>query len=121
MQSNMCPHCSGRVLEILHRIESRQIMDQAQLLTEINTAKAAVAKIGNETRTLLNKVDALQQALANANASAVSPEVEAAMNDLNAQIVIVDDLVPDVVAPAPTPAPAPSTGDSASSDGGTQA
>jgi hypothetical protein len=105
MEHNFCPHCSGRVLEILHRIERRQIMDQAQLLTDLNIANTGIRKIGAETRTLLDKVDALQQAIA--NGPAVTPEVEAAMNDLNSQIVIVDGLVPDAPAPAPEPAQTP--------------
>lgn len=103
MESNFCPHCTGRVLEILHRLERRHIMDQAQLLNELNIANAGIAKIGRETRTLITLVDDLQSKLASST-NELSPEIVAAVQALNSQIVVVDDLVPDV-APAPAPAP----------------
>lgn len=98
-------------------------MDQAELLQQVQTATAAIKKIGGETRSLLTAIDKLTLELANANVT--SPEIDAAISELNAAYVAVDGLVPDVAdtpAPAPAPAPAPggdpSTGDSGSSDSG---
>jgi peptidoglycan hydrolase CwlO-like protein len=71
----------------------RKIM--ATVLEQIKAATAAIAKVGEETKTLLTKVDELQVALNNAGNN--TPEVQAALDELNAQIKVIDDLVPDAV------------------------
>jgi len=66
---------------------------QAELATRITAATAAIAKIGGETSALLDRVADLQAAIdAQGN---VSPEVVDALAALEAQVRVVDDLVPD--------------------------
>jgi hypothetical protein len=76
-------------------------MNQEQLAQQLLAVSAVVAKIGQETKATLDKVQALQASL---DASGtVSPEVQAALDGLLAQVQAVDALVPD--APVPMPAP----------------
>lgn len=73
--------------------------DAAKQLQDINDK---LTKVGGETQALLDKVQALQTAAANADQ--VSPELQAAIDAVAAQAQKVDDLVPDASAPAtPTP------------------
>lgn len=65
----------------------------AQTLTDLT---AQVAKIGEETRALLDRIADLQEAVD--NAGSVDPAVLDALAALQAQVTVVDDLVPD---PAP--------------------
>ncbi len=72
-----------------------QIMTtQAEIVSTLEGVTTQLVKIGTETTTLLNKIDDLTAALADAGKA--TPEVEAAVAALQAQAVIVDDLVPDV-------------------------
>ena len=71
----------------------------AQKLTELNTQ---VQKIGTETTALKQNVQDLKDALA--NQANVTPELQAAVDALAAQVQTVDDLVPDAPVPPP-PAP----------------
>lgn len=85
---NICQHLES----LLERTES--IMgSQAQLATDLAGVSAQVAKIGTETSVTLQKVIDLEAALANAGNT--TPEVDAAMAALKAQVQLVDDLVPD--------------------------
>jgi len=68
--------------------------DIAQGLTALT---AQVAKIGEESKATLQKVADLEAAINNAP---VTPELQAAFDALKAQVILVDDLIPD--APAPT-------------------
>jgi uncharacterized protein YoxC len=68
---------------------------QAELVETINAVQEQVAKIGEETQTLIDKVAELE-AVIEAEGSA-SPELIAAVEALKAQVQIVDDLVPDAV------------------------
>ena len=72
----------------------------AELKADLDAVSAQVAKIGTETSATLQKVTDLENALANAGGT--TPEVDAAMAALKAQVQLVDDLVPDA-GPAPTP------------------
>jgi hypothetical protein len=77
----------------------RKIMaDQAELVIALASISGQVAKIGTETAATLQKVADLEAALA--NAGEVSPEVQAAVDALRAQVQTVDDLVADAP-PAP--------------------
>lgn len=67
--------------------------NQTELAAELTALTATVAKIGTETSTLLTKITDLETALA--NAGSVSPEVQAALDGLKAQVNVVDGLVPD--------------------------
>jgi uncharacterized protein YoxC len=77
------------VIKYLERIMSTQ----AELALALDVIKVQVGKIGTETQSLKDKVAELVEALA--AAGAVSPEVEAALEALKAQVQVVDDLVVD--------------------------
>jgi hypothetical protein len=70
------------------------MLTQTQLAATLTTLGGEIKKIGVETTTLLEKVTALTEAVANAGNT--SPEVDAALADVQAQAQVVDDLVPDV-------------------------
>jgi hypothetical protein len=70
---------------------------QAEIAAGLTAASAALTKIGQETTTTLDKVRALEEQINNGN---VSPELQAAFDDLKAQVQRVDDMVPDAI---PTP------------------
>lgn len=67
---------------------------QAETVERINAINATVTKIGEETRSLLIKIDELVAALA--AAGTVSPEVDDAISALAEQAAVVDALVPDL-------------------------
>lgn len=64
-----------------------------QLTADLEAVTEQVAKIGTETAITLQKVIELEDALAAAGGT--TPEVDAAMIALKAQVQIVDELVPD--------------------------
>lgn len=72
--------------------------DTVERLTAQSTK---IEKISSETRSLVDKVKELSDALANANTQQ-DPEVTAALDKVDAQLAVVDDLVPDA-APGSTP------------------
>lgn len=67
--------------------------DQTELVGQVNALTGKVTKIGTETRTLLTKIDDLTAVIA--GGGSVSPELQAAVDALKAQVDIVDALVPD--------------------------
>jgi uncharacterized protein YoxC len=72
----------------------RKIMStQAELALALDSIKVQVAKIGAETQALQAKLAELVAALAAAGNT--SPEVDAALEALKAQVQVVDDLVVD--------------------------
>lgn len=66
---------------------------QAELATDLQTLVEQVNKIGAETDGLKQKVSDLEAAIANAGNT--SPEVDAALAALKAQLQVVDDKVTD--------------------------
>lgn len=68
-------------------------MKQDELAQSLSDTAAKVEKIGTETRTLLTKIDELTTAVT--ESGDVSPEVQAALETLQAQVETVDQLVPD--------------------------
>lgn len=78
----------------LHKIMATQQESAAQ----VTALTAEVTKIGTETRSLLTKIDDLLAVIATGSAQ-TSTELQAAIDALQAQVQVVDDLVPD----APTP------------------
>lgn len=66
---------------------------QAELTQQLNDQAAQAAKIGNETRSLLDKIQELLAVIA--AGQNVSPELQAAADAVGAQLNIVDALVPD--------------------------
>ncbi len=77
---------------ILTKLE-KLMASQAELAASLETVSAQVAKIGTETAGLLAKVTDLEAAIANAGNT--TPEVDAALAALRAQVQVVDDLVVD--------------------------
>jgi len=73
------------------------MLTQSQLAATLTELGVQLRKVAAETTTLLEKVAALTQAVADAGST--TPEVDAALADVQAQAQVVDDLVPD----APTP------------------
>ena len=72
----------------------RKIMStQAELAQALALVSAQVSKIGGETEVLLAKVGELETAIALAGNT--TPEVDAALAALRAQVQVVDDLVVD--------------------------
>ena len=65
---------------------------QEELRIQIEALTTQVAKIATETQTLLTRIEEL---LAIINAGTVTPELQAAVDALVAQVAIVDELVPD--------------------------
>jgi hypothetical protein len=78
---------------ITHSLE-HIMQTQAELVESLTAINATVTKIGEETKSLLTKVDDLVAALANTDT--VSPEVEAAVSALAAKAAEVDALVADL-------------------------
>lgn len=71
-----------------------QIMTtQTELAAALSTATEKITKIGAETSALLAKIADLTDAIAGANLT--TPEVDAALAALQAQVDVVDALVPD--------------------------
>lgn len=101
-----CTPCTGLagIGAQLTQLKGLIMSAQAQLAADILAVADKVAKVGNETRTLIAKVADLEAALA--AAGDVSPEVTEAMTALHAQVAVVDELVPDAPAPQPVPEPA---------------
>ncbi len=78
----------------LHK-EIRIIMaTQAELAADLAAVTDQVTKIGTETTATLQKVTDLEAALAAGGGT--TPEVDAALAALKAQVKVVDDMVADV-------------------------
>lgn len=93
------------ILAAIATLERKIMSTQAELASSLQSVTAKVDKIGGETRTLLQKIDDLTTAVQNAGNT--TPEVDAALAALQAQVDVVDNLVPDAPAPEPAPAPSP--------------
>jgi hypothetical protein len=71
---------------------------QAELAEQLVVVAAQVAKVGVEVSATLDKVAVLEAAIA--SNGQVSPDLQAAFDSLKAQVVLVDELIPDApVAP----------------------
>lgn len=88
-------------LLIFITIKIRKIMtDQEQAAADLRKVSDQLKKIGGETKSLLEKITALEEA-ANNNAGGISDELRAAIDDVKSQAQVVDDNVPDATeAPA---------------------
>lgn len=73
-----------------HKLLKKIIMTQAEEVQFLQDLKAQLVKINGEVQA---KLQALADAIA--NQGTVSPEVEAALNDLKSTAQGLDDLVPD--------------------------
>lgn len=83
------PEIPASILERLDRI----MATQQELADQLTAVTAAVAKIGTETQTLLARIADLEAAVVAAGNT--TPEVDAALDALRAQVAVVDELVPD--------------------------
>jgi uncharacterized protein YoxC len=83
----------------LIEMEKRMAKTQAELVTEMQALKGQITKIGTETATLLEKVKELQ-ALIDAGGNTLTPETQAAWEEVKTAAQGVDDEVPDA---PPTP------------------
>lgn len=81
-------------LKLLYKQNQLIIMKQSELAEQMNEQTAKIAKIGTESTKTLEKVALLEEALNNQDN--VSPELQAAFDNLKAQVTVVDDLIPDV-------------------------
>lgn len=89
----------GRNDDVLQEIlaQGAKIMaTQTEIVAQLNATTEQLKKIGTETTSLLTKVDEL---LAVINAGPVTPELQAAVDALQAQATTVDNLVSDVTPP----------------------
>lgn len=86
-------------LHSLHQKLTDIMATQKELTDQVNALTGRVVKIGSETRTLLTKVEELLAIIA--AGGEVSAELQTAVDDLQAQVTVVDELVPD----APTEPP----------------
>jgi len=77
---------------ILHKLE-KLMATQAEMAASLDAIGEQVTKIGTESAATLARVSELEAALAAAGNT--SPEVDAALEALKAQVKLVDDLVPD--------------------------
>lgn len=68
--------------------------NQQELAQQVKDLTAKVNKVGTETRTLLTKIDELTAIIAEGGTT-VTPELQAAVDDLQIQVNVVDELVPD--------------------------
>lgn len=70
---------------------------QDEMAIEMAAVTAQIAKIGEESKTTLQKVADLEAALA--TQGGVTPALQAAFDALKSQVVIVDALIPDAPPP----------------------
>lgn len=68
-------------------------LKQSELAVELTALTATVGKIKAEVTTTLEKVSTLEEALA--NQENVTPELQAAFDELKASVTTVDELIPD--------------------------
>lgn len=87
-------------LLIIQKQNTKIMANQQELAQQVKDLTAKVNKVGTETRTLLTKIDELTAIIAEGG-TVVSPELQAAVDDLQIQVNVVDELVPD----APTEPP----------------
>lgn len=81
----------------LQGMEDRIMAKQSEIAADLRAQAEKITKIAQETRSLIAKVEQLQEAVNNQDEA--SEELTAASEAVAAQLAIVDDLVPD----APTP------------------
>lgn len=101
--AHRCAHAAD-IIDAIDELKEQIMATQEQLAADLAAVTANVSKIGDETRTLLSKIDDLTAAVAAAGNT--TPEVDAALAALKAQVAVVDDLVPDAADQAPEGDPA---------------
>ena len=84
------------IIEAINQLKELIIMNDAEATAALTAATNQIAKIGTETSALIQKVNDLT-VLVNQQGS-LSPELQAAVAAVQAQVQVVDDLVPDAPA-----------------------
>ncbi len=72
---------------------------QDELIAQVNEQGVKIDKIAGETRSLVDKVKELLEIIA--SGGPVKPELQAAVDAVDTQLQVVDDLVPDASEPPP--------------------
>jgi seryl-tRNA synthetase len=100
------------LLDRLYRVNRKLkeiLMNQKEATEKLQKVSNQLGKVGEETATLLKNVEDLKTALE--NSKEVSPELQAAVDQVASQAALVDDKVPDAPLPPtegtgsePTPA-----------------
>lgn len=96
----------GHGISSVNRKLKRIMLSQEALVRELGLLLETVTKIGTETAGLLVKVEELTAQLQ--AAGNLTPEVEAALAAVKAQVQVVDEMVPDPAPPLPPVEPEPS-------------
>lgn len=81
----------------LNEIKELIMASEAEITNLLNAATAQLQKIATESAATLQKVTDLEAVIASLGAN-VTPELQAAVDALRAQVQLVDDLVPDAPA-----------------------
>lgn len=91
-------------LSFINNSKSKKVMEtQAEAAEALRQINEKLKKIGTESATTLDKVKKLEEAAA--GQPNLSPELAQAIEEVKAQVQIVDDLVPDAEPAAETGAP----------------
>ena len=86
-------HHGGDALSAIAEFKEILMATKAEFAASIEQVTAHVAKVGDETRTLIARISDLTAAVEAAGNS--SPEMDTALEALKAQVAVVDELVPD--------------------------
>lgn len=73
-------------------------MTDAEAVAKLTKTNETLVKVSNETDALLREIEALK---AQAEKDEVSPELQAAIDAVDARANAIDELVPDAQAPQP--------------------
>lgn len=84
----------------LREMENRIMAKQSEIAADLRAQADRINKIASETRTLLTRIEELQEAVNNQDEA--SEELTAASQAVAAQLAVVDDLVPDAPTEPPT-------------------
>ena len=82
----------------LEQLEKRIIMSQEEMLERIKAMQTKSEKIATETRGLIEKINGLLRQIRDGQAP-ISENLEAAIGELEHQLGVVDEMVPDAPAP----------------------
>ena len=93
---------SAEQLGAIHTLLQGIQMDMTQATAQITALTVTVGKIKTETSSLLQKIADLTAVIDAGGVGTTTPEFDAALSALQAQVAVVDALVPDEP-PAPTP------------------
>lgn len=93
------------VLAIIIHQNQKHKMTQDELVEKVQSLSAVVAKIGTESSKSLELIQTLKDELA--KEPTVKPALAQAVSDLEAQLTVVDNIVPDAPVETPTEPTAP--------------